>query len=77
MATPKKKHSKQRTRVRHRAYEMKQQKRISNLVNIVTCSSCSARIPERTACPECGMYNGIQILETKKKSANVTVVSAD
>ena len=76
MATPKKKHSKQRTRVRHSAYQAKQRKKLVDNVNIVTCSNCEARIPERTACPECGMYKGVQIIE-KKAPSNVTVVSAD
>jgi ribosomal protein L32 len=75
MATPKKKHSKQRSRVRHTAWKQVQQKKLLNNINIVTCSSCGARIPERTACSECGMYKGIQILK-KQTSDEVTVVKA-
>jgi len=76
MAVPKKKHSKQRTRTRHTAWRLAEQKRLVNNINIVTCSSCGSRIPERTVCSDCGMYRGIQI-KTPKTSSDVTVVTAD
>jgi ribosomal protein L32 len=75
MAVPKKKQSKQRTRVSHTAWTTKQQKKLLNSVNIVTCLQCSARIPERTLCPECGFYKGEQ-RKSVSASSNINVVKA-
>lgn len=75
MAVPKKKHSKQRTRTRHTAWLLLQRKKLENLVNIVSCASCNADIPERTVCPECGKYKGRQVLK-KETASDVTVVAA-
>ena len=75
MAVPKYKRSKQRTRTQRTAWMQKQQLRLVRSINIVTCPQCSARIPERTVCRECGYYKGIQMVE--KKSAPVRVISAD
>lgn len=75
MAVPKRGHSHQRTAVRHTAYAKKQQLRLVNNVNIVSCPDCGERIPERTACPACGKYKGIQIIKSKTP-AGVTVVQA-
>ncbi|HPO05680.1 MAG TPA: 50S ribosomal protein L32 [Candidatus Gracilibacteria bacterium] len=76
MAVPKKKQSKQRTRVQYSAYEKEQQIRLENQINIVTCPECGARIPERTACPECGKYRGNQILKVKAVSSGAKVIKA-
>lgn len=75
MAVPKKKHSKQRTRTRHSAWQAKTRKKLLKQVNIVTCSHCQARIPERTICPECGFYKG-EMRAKVKTSSNVSVVQA-
>jgi len=69
MAVPKKKHSKRRSRIRYTAWEKKQQKRLLNLVNIVTCKQCGTRITERTVCKECGFYRGLQIIKPKTVSS--------
>ena len=76
MAVPKKKHSKQRSRVRRTAWVTRETKRLIDLINVVTCPTCKARIQERTVCKECGEYKGKKILR-KSTSDAVTVVSAD
>lgn len=76
MAVPKKKRSKQHTKTQYSAFERLEQKRLSNNLNIVTCPTCNARIPERTICSDCGQYKGKQLIN-KKASSNVTVITAD
>jgi large subunit ribosomal protein L32 len=75
MAVPKKKHSKQRTRTRHSAWLLVQRKKLGNLINVVSCPSCKADIPERTACPACGKYKGRQIIK-KDTQSDISVISA-
>ncbi len=73
MAVPKKKHSKQRSKVRHSAWQVKTRTKLVNDVNVVTCSNCSARIKERTICTECGFYKGVEMKKIKVDTAKTVV----
>ncbi len=73
MAVPKKKHSKQRSKTRHSHWQDLQRKKLINNVNIVTCSNCEERIPERTICHECGYYKGVQLITPKVDTAKTVV----
>ncbi len=73
MAVPKKKHSKQRSRVRHSAWQVKTRKKLIDNINIVTCSNCEARIKERTICPECGFYKWIEMKKVKVNTAKTVI----
>jgi large subunit ribosomal protein L32 len=73
MAVPKKKHSKARTKTKHSAYAQKVQKKLLNKLNIVTCLNCSAKIKERTICPECGFYKGEQRKTIKTNKAKEVI----
>lgn len=71
MAVPKQKRSKSRTRTQHTHWRKLQAKRLVNSVNIVSCSHCSERIPERTVCPVCGHYKGVLVKKTLAPSTPV------
>ena len=58
---PKRKHSKGR-RDRRRAHDA------LAAVNLAACSNCGKMVPAHRVCPECGFYNGKQVVE-KKASA--------
>lgn len=58
MANPKRRHSRERGRLRRTHYKLKK-------TNLSTCSQCGkARRPHRV-CPYCGYYNGRQVIEIK------------
>ena len=75
MAVPKKKTSKSVTKTRHKAYVQKQNKKLSDRVSIVACSNCAAAKLNHVVCPECGYYNGKQVLDTNK-SSDITTIKA-
>lgn len=60
MAVPKKKTSKSRTRTR-RAHDA------LRAGNLGTCPQCGAARQSHRACPECGFYNGRQIVVVAKE----------
>lgn len=65
-AVPKKKPSLTRRRHRHTAWQNK-----FSLPALQPCTECgSLKLPHRV-CKNCGMYNGIQVLETDTKVTKV------
>jgi len=60
MANPKRRHSKQRKRLRRTHYKLKG-------VNMSICPQCkSMKLPHRV-CPQCGYYKGRQVVEIEVK----------
>ncbi len=76
MAVPKKKTSKSRTRTRHSAYVQKQVNKITNKVNLVTCSNCGVNKLNHRVCQACGFYAGKQIIDNSKKIDKITTIKA-
>jgi large subunit ribosomal protein L32 len=56
---PKRKHSKGR-RDRRRAHDA-----LSG-ITLVTCPSCGKLVPQHRVCPECGFYQGKEVVKQKK-----------
>ncbi|MBL7071346.1 MAG: 50S ribosomal protein L32 [Candidatus Omnitrophica bacterium] len=60
MALPKRRHSRERGRLRRTHYKLKKP-------NLSTCSNCNApKLPHRI-CSVCGYYRGKPVLQIKKK----------
>ena len=76
MAVPKKNTSKSRTRTRHSAYVQKQVNKISNKVNLFTCSNCGAYKLNHRVCKACGFYAGKQVIDNSKKIDKITTIKA-
>lgn len=60
MAVPKAKQSKQRSRTRFANWKL-------SAPGLVECSQCHALIPGHRVCPECGYYDGKQVVTKKEK----------
>lgn len=60
MAVPKRRlsHSKTRTRRSHH---------FKTAAQFAVCANCKSPIPSHTACPNCGMYKGRQVIDVTKK----------
>lgn len=60
MAVPQRRTSKKRKRLRRSHQAL--------VVNgLVKCTNCGATIKAHNVCPECGFYDGEEVLKTKKK----------
>lgn len=73
---PKKKTSKARSKRRYGSFKTKTLKKLSNIVNLVTCPNCKSKIVTHTVCPECGQYKGRQVLDKQKKIEKITKIKA-
>ncbi len=62
MAVPKRKQSKQRTNTRYSQWKL-------NTPNLVECPNCKSLIKSHEVCPNCGQYNGKQVLDVEDKKA--------
>ncbi len=60
MAVPKGKVSKQRTNTRYAQWKLTNP-------NLVECPQCHELIESHKVCPECGYYNGKQVVVKDKK----------
>ncbi len=60
MAVPKSKVSKQRGNTRFAQWKL-------SSPNLVECPQCHAKILSHRACPNCGSYNGRQVVVPKEK----------
>ncbi len=58
MANPKRRHSKERGRLRRTHYKLKK-------VNTSKCAQCGKQKLSHTVCPHCGYYKGRQLVEIK------------
>ena len=60
MAVPQRRTSKKRKRLRrsHQALEIN---------GLVKCTNCGATIKSHNICPECGFYDGKEVLESNNK----------
>lgn len=70
MATPKKKHSKQRTKIRFYHGLRLSVKKLFNKLSIVTCSNCGERKLNHRVCGKCGFYRGMRIIKEKIQKEN-------
>ncbi len=39
-------------------------------MNLVQCSNCGEMRPQHTVCPNCGFYQGREVIEVKKEKEN-------
>ena len=60
MAVPFRRISKTSKRMRRSHYKL-------NVTGVTTCPNCGAMIKSHTVCPECGYYDGKQIVAKKAK----------
>lgn len=60
---PKRKHSKGR-RDRRRAHDALE------AINLVTCSNCGEVRPQHMVCPNCGFYQGREVVSVEKEQKN-------
>lgn len=60
MAQPKRRWSKQRTHTKRSTWKIEAK-------NLVTCPNCGSEILSHKACPDCGYYNKMQVVEIKEK----------
>ena len=60
MAVPKKRTTKSKRNMRRSHHGVKK-------LMLVTCQKCHAQIPSHTACPQCGTYNGREVIDVMKK----------
>jgi len=60
MPNPKRKHSKSRTGKRRNSKKIRK-------VSLSKCSNCGYLKLPHSVCPECGYYNGEQVIQLKKK----------
>lgn len=74
---PKKKTSKARSKDRYGSFQTKVLKKLTNIVNLVTCSNCGSKALAHTACSTCGMYRGRQVVNKDKQAAGkITKIKA-
>lgn len=59
MGVPKRKHSKQRQRMRRTGRKL-------DVPNLVDCPQCQARMVPHRVCPECGYYKAKKVINTEK-----------
>jgi len=59
MAVPFRRTSKRTKRLRRTHFKL-------NVTGLVTCSNCGAMIKSHHVCPQCGFYNGKQVLVNGK-----------
>lgn len=59
MAVPARRTSKTTKRMRRTHFKL-------NVTGLVKCGHCGATIVSHRVCPECGCYNGKQVVEVKK-----------
>lgn len=74
--TPKQKLCKSRGRNRYGSFQTKVREKLTNLVNLVKCPSCGAKVPSHTACKQCGQYRGRQVLNVEKEMKKITKIKA-
>lgn len=75
-ATPKRKTSKSRTKLRYGSFQTKVLKKLSNAVQLVPCPDCGAKRMAHTVCHGCGKYRGRQVLDKQKKIDKITKIKA-
>jgi len=74
--TPKQKLCQSRSRKRFGTFQTKTRKKLTNLVKLVSCPSCGAKVLSHTACKECGKYRGREVLDIKKDLKKITKIKA-
>mgnify|MGYP006425477541 CR=1 FL=1 len=74
--TPKQKLCRSRSRNRYGSFQTKVRNKLANLVNLVKCSSCGAKVPPHTVCKQCGQYKGRQVLDVEKEMKKITKIKA-
>jgi large subunit ribosomal protein L32 len=74
--TPKQKLCRSRSKRRFGAFQTKTRNKLANLVNLVKCPSCGAKVPSHTVCKECGKYRGKEVLDIKKEMKKITKIKA-
>ncbi|MSR88216.1 MAG: 50S ribosomal protein L32 [Candidatus Margulisbacteria bacterium] len=61
MPVPKRRRSKSKKRSHHANWKIE-------TPNLVPCAACRALIVQHRVCPDCGVYNGKQVLVIKEKT---------
>ena len=74
--TPKQRLCKSRGRNRYGSFQTKVRNKLTNLVNLVKCPSCGAKVPPHTACKQCGQYKGRQVLDVEREMKKITKIKA-
>lgn len=73
---PKKKTTKRVTKQRYGSFKTKVLNKLTNRTNLTECKDCGSKIPTHTACPDCGKYNGRQVINVQKKVDKITKIKA-
>ena len=74
--TPQQRLCKSRSRNRYGSFQTKVRKRLTNLVNLVKCATCGAKVPSHTVCKQCGQYKGRQVLDVEREMKKITKIKA-
>lgn len=75
MAVPKKKTSKGVTRRRHKHFLRQNVSRIKGMINLVKCP-CGTQKMNHHACPSCGKYKGVKVIDNSKEIDKITTIKA-
>ncbi len=75
-STPKKQASNSQSTSRYKAFKNKAQKRLLNTTKLNKCPDCKEAKLQHAACPNCGKYNGRQVLNMQKDMDKITKVKA-
>ncbi|MBU0981144.1 50S ribosomal protein L32 [Patescibacteria group bacterium] len=74
---PKKKTSKARGSRRYKSFQNKARVRLSEAVQLGTCSKCGAVTLIHHVCPDCGFYRGKDVLgKAQKAEEKITKIQA-
>jgi len=77
-AVPKQKQSKGRSNRRYKTFENGTRLKLSRITSMKKCPSCASTIVQHRACPDCGMYQGRDVLgKVKKAEAKITKIKAE
>ncbi len=75
-STPKQQQPHSRTSRRYKSFRNFARVRLGNAAAVAVCPKCKEARQQHSACPNCGHYNGRQVLDMEKKVEKITKVKA-
>ena len=76
-AVPKKKQSITRSKRRYHTFENSARLKLRGMTNLVKCTKCGAIKVAHKVCPDCGSYQGKDVMSKKKVEAKITTIKAE